>query len=164
MEALIAATEPEFGPSKLFRANRDIRFRADKSPYRTDVAATVGDCWVSLSASGLTVASGWYHVDRPWLERYRAAAADERSGADLAALLASLESDGFDIWGRELKVVPRPYSRDHPRARLLRHKWLGVGRQFGLQPWLGTPEALDRVVDAWRAARPVVDWVRVNVG
>src|SRR4030081_427140 len=42
MEALVASLEPEFGPGKVFRINRDIRFSADKSPYKTNIAATVG--------------------------------------------------------------------------------------------------------------------------
>ncbi|HEY4028344.1 MAG TPA: DUF2461 domain-containing protein [Candidatus Dormibacteraeota bacterium] len=162
MEALVAATEPEFGASKIFRANRDIRFSADKSPYRTDIAATVGDGWVSLSAGGLMVASGWYQVERPELERFRAAVAGER-GVELASLLDRLRSDGFEVWGEELKLVPKPHAKDHPRAALLRHKRLLVGRRYGLQPWLGTPEALDRVVAVWRAAGPVMDWVRASV-
>ena len=35
MRALVAALEDEFGPAKLFRANRDIRFSKDKTPYKT---------------------------------------------------------------------------------------------------------------------------------
>ena len=32
-EALAAELEPEFGPVKIFRPYRDVRFSADKSPY-----------------------------------------------------------------------------------------------------------------------------------
>jgi uncharacterized protein (TIGR02453 family) len=164
MEALLAAGEPEFGPGKIFRANRDIRFTADKSPYRTDIAATNAGGWVSLSAQGLRAAAGWgYHAEKAELERFRRAVAAEDSGSELAALVEHLEADGYVIWGEELRLVPKRYGRDHPRARLLRHKRLIVGREFGLQPWLGTPEAMDRVFEVWRAARPVLEWVRANV-
>ena len=32
---------PEFGDAKIFRPYRDIRFSADKSPYRTEIGAVV---------------------------------------------------------------------------------------------------------------------------
>lgn len=35
MVALLADLEQEFGPARLARPNRDIRFSADKSPYKT---------------------------------------------------------------------------------------------------------------------------------
>src|SRR5438105_9305645 len=158
MEALLAEVEGEFGPTKIHRANRDIRFSADKSPYRTDIAAMTAGGYVSLSASGLSAAAGWYMVEKPELERFRAAVAEESSGAELAALVDSLERDGYQVRGEELKLVPKPHTRDHPRERLLRHKRLYLVRSFGLQPWLGTHEALDRVVEVWRAAQPVTRW------
>ena len=51
MRALVAALEDEFGPAKLFRPNRDIRFSKDKTPYKTHQGAFV--------AHG-TVGVGWY--------------------------------------------------------------------------------------------------------
>jgi uncharacterized protein (DUF2461 family) len=37
MVALLADLEPEFGAAHLSRPNRDIRFAADKSPYKTNI-------------------------------------------------------------------------------------------------------------------------------
>src|SRR4029077_7556571 len=37
MVALIESLEAEYGPGKVFRANRDIRFSKDKSPYKTNI-------------------------------------------------------------------------------------------------------------------------------
>ena len=39
MRALLDELEPEFGVFKVFRMNRDVRFSADKSPYKTAHAA-----------------------------------------------------------------------------------------------------------------------------
>lgn len=164
MEALMASVQDEFGPGKIFRPNRDIRFTADKSPYKTEISATCPGGYVSFSARGLFSAAGWWHVEKPALERFRAAVADERSGSELAEMVAGLESDGYEIGGDELKVVPKPYPRDHLREQLLRRKQLMVMKSYGLQPWLGTPEAHDRVVAVWRAAQPFMAWLKANVG
>jgi uncharacterized protein (DUF2461 family) len=40
MEALLEELAPEFGEAKLFRPYRDVRFSADKSPYKTSIAAS----------------------------------------------------------------------------------------------------------------------------
>src|ERR1051325_11884594 len=37
MLALLAELEPEFGAGKIFRPYRDVRFSADKSPYKTAI-------------------------------------------------------------------------------------------------------------------------------
>src|SRR5215831_18182584 len=43
MEALAAELSPLLGPFKIFRINRDVRFSADKSPYKTNVAVDPED-------------------------------------------------------------------------------------------------------------------------
>lgn len=168
MLALLASVEDEFGPGKVFRINRDIRFSADKSPYKTNIAAVVGGegrgGYVSLDARGLFVGSGPYRLDPSQLARYRAAVDDARSGPELEAIVADVEGRGCQVGGEALKVVPRTYPRYHPRARLLRHKGMYAYRSYGLQPWLGTPAALDRVVEVWREAEPLLGWFVVHVG
>ncbi|WP_319430037.1 DUF2461 family protein [Mycobacterium sp. RTGN5] len=58
MEELLAELAEEFGAGKLFRPYRDVRFSADKLPYKTNCAAMIGSGYVSFSADGLSVGSG----------------------------------------------------------------------------------------------------------
>jgi len=168
MEALLSELEEEFGPGKIFRINRDIRFSADKSPYKTNIAAVAGrpgrGGYLSLSAKGLYVATGYHQMDRDQLERFRQAVAAQRAGSALVAIVGKLEEAGYDVGGEELRVVPKGYPRDHPRERLLRRKGVSVSRDYGLQPWLGTPAARGRVAQVWRDAEPMLDWLDSNVG
>src|SRR5665647_114571 len=63
MQELLSELTDEFGEPKIFRPNRDIRFSADKTPYKTQIGATLaGHGYVQLSAEGLAVASGTYAV------------------------------------------------------------------------------------------------------
>jgi uncharacterized protein (TIGR02453 family) len=167
MEALVVSLEPQFGPGKVFRINRDIRFSADKSPYKTNVAATVGmggrGGYLSLDARGLTVASGRYELDAEALAKYREAVDREGPGGELAVIVSELEERAYQIGGEGLKRVPPGYPKDHPRARLLRHKRIYAWRAFGLQPWLGSAEAKAHVLDAWRHAEPLNDWLSANL-
>ena len=52
MEELIVELEPEWGEGRIFRPYRDVRFSADKSPYKTNIAAMLGDGYVQLNATG----------------------------------------------------------------------------------------------------------------
>jgi uncharacterized protein (TIGR02453 family) len=168
MAALLASLEAEFGPGKIFRPNRDIRFSKDKSPYKTNIAADVGmgegGGYLSLDARGLTVAGGRYELSPEQLVKYRQKAAAPSTGVALTAIAAELEKTGYQLGGEELKRVPAGWPQDHPQARLLRHKRLYAYKNFGLQPWLGTAAARRHIVKAWSDIQPLNSWFAKHVG
>ena len=168
MVALMESLEPEFGPGKVFRANRDIRFSKDKSPYKTNIAGTAGmgghGGYLSLDARGLTVAAGRYELTPEQLSKYRKKVAADSTGVALAGIVAKLEKAGYGIGGEALKRVPAGWPPDHPRARLLRHKILYIYKNFGLQPWLGSSAARKHIVRVFSDAEPLNDWLKRNAG
>ena len=99
MTALTTALGPEFGEAKLFRPYRDVRFAKDKTPYKTHQGAYVATgpstgWYVQVSAPGVRVGFGFYDASSERLGRIRDAIADDRTGAELAKLLASLRRRG----------------------------------------------------------------------
>ena len=63
MADLLAELEPEFGPGKIFRPYRDVRFSADKSPYKTHLGAWLeAGGYLQLSADGLAAGCGMYEM------------------------------------------------------------------------------------------------------
>ena len=90
MAALVADLEPEFGTGKIFRPYRDVRFSADKTPYKTNIAAVLGEGYVQLTAAGLGAGLGMYQMASDQLARYRAAVADDSSGAELERVIAAI--------------------------------------------------------------------------
>jgi hypothetical protein len=63
------------------RAYRDVRFRADKSPYKTEIYATLDrGGYVRFGADGLTAATGYFRMSATQVERYRHAV-DREAGA-----------------------------------------------------------------------------------
>ena len=166
MELLLAALEPEFGPGKIFRPYRDVRFSKDKSPYKDHLGAWLSfGGYLQLSAEGLAAGSGMYHLKPGQLDRYRRVVADERTGAQLTALIAGIEQDGISVVGHDsLKTAPRGYPKDHPRAGLLRHKGLTTWKQWEPAAWLGTAAAKNRIVTFLRTSRPLREWLNEQVG
>ena len=166
LDALLADLAPEFGEGRVFRPYRDVRFSKDKSPYKTNIAATLaGGGYVSLSAEGLGAGAGIYHMAPDQLDRYRRAVDDRRAGAELEELVRRLGEDGVEVTSHDqLKTAPRGYAKDHPRIELLRHKGLVAWRSWPVAAWLGTKKAETRVVELLRAARPLCAWLDTNVG
>ena len=167
LEALLEDAAGEFGPGRLFRPNRDVRFSHDKSPYKTNQGAVAerdgAVSYVSVSSEGLFAGSGWYHLGKVQLDRYRRAV-DGTAGQALVDIVGDLEGAGYTIGGEALKRAPRGYAPDHPRVRLLRHKGLYASRSWPPAAWMGTRTAFDRVAETWRTAGPLNDWLATNVG
>ncbi|TGD85843.1 DUF2461 domain-containing protein [Mycolicibacterium sp. CH28] len=165
MEELLAELADEFGAGKIFRPHRDVRFSADKAPYKTNCAATIGSGYVSFSAEGLAAGGGLYMPEPAVLARYREAVDKEKSGAALAEIVAALHAGGYDIMAHEvLKTAPRGYPKDHPRIDLLRHKGIAMMKTWPVGAWLGTRKAKDRVVVTLRAGQPLHEWLARHVG
>jgi uncharacterized protein (TIGR02453 family) len=164
MVALTDALAQEFGDAKVFRPYRDVRFAKDKTPYKTHQGAFVGVApatgwYVEVAAAGVRIGGGTYHAGGPDLALIREGMAAEKSGEVLERILRDLDRGGFEITGEQLKTTPRGYDKDHPRIELLRHKTLLGMRSYGFEPFVHTPELLDRVRDDWRRLRPLVNWM-----
>ncbi|HEX6476993.1 MAG TPA: DUF2461 domain-containing protein [Acidimicrobiales bacterium] len=165
MQQLMAELAPEFGEGRIFRPYRDIRFSADKSPYKTAMAASLASGgYIQLSADGLGAGCGMYVLDADQLDRYRRAVVDDLSGAKLASIIAATAKRGIEVTAHEtLKTAPRGFPRDHPRAELLRRKGLVTWKQWQVGNWLGTSQAKKRVVDFLRASAPLKEWLATHV-
>jgi len=113
MTELLAELGPEFGETKLFRPYRDVRFSADKAPYKTAIGATLGwGGYVQLSAEGLAAGSGMWRMAPDQLERYRKAVSAETTGKSLVDLLTALRAAGFQAEGHDsLRRRPRAIRR-----------------------------------------------------
>jgi len=165
MLALLAEMEDEFGEAHLFRPYRDTRFSADKTPYKTVIAATIGYRYVGLSAEGLRAGAGIHQMAADQLDRYRAAVAADRSGRRLDAIARELRSSGVDVDGVDaLKSAPRGYPKDHPRIEYLRYKGIVTTKSWPVAAWLGTAGARKRVERLFRTSEPLVQWLAGHVG
>ncbi|MGZ5329075.1 MAG: DUF2461 domain-containing protein [Actinomycetota bacterium] len=115
MESLLEELRPEFGEARIFRPYRDVRFSADKSPYKTHIGATIGSGYVQLGPDGLAAGFGMWEMAPDQLERYRAAVDDDGSGPELVAVVAAARAGGHEVMSRgALKTAPRGYPKDHP--------------------------------------------------
>jgi uncharacterized protein (TIGR02453 family) len=171
MTALVEELQHEFGgEAKVFRPYRDVRFAADKSPYKTNQGAVLGESagdailYIHIDADGLLVASGYHLMASDQVERYRAAVLDEASGTRLAEVVDGLQHEGYEVTGDLLKTRPRGVPQDHPRLDLLRHRTLTAHQVWSPAPWMHTRRALQRIRQSWLRMQPLNLWLAENVG
>jgi uncharacterized protein (TIGR02453 family) len=166
MEELLIELADEFGAGRIFRPNRDVRFSADKSPYKTAIAAVLDSGgYIQLSAAGLGAGTGMYVMAADQLQRYRQAVDAERTGVKLAELVEAARRSGIAITAHgSVKTAPRGYPKEHPRLDLLCLKGLIAWKQWPVAPWLGSPKAKTRLVQFFRSSRPVTEWLDLHVG
>jgi uncharacterized protein (TIGR02453 family) len=165
MTELTEELATEFGEPKIFRPYRDVRFSADKSPYKTHIGAVIGGTgYVQLSAEGLGAGAGMWQMGPERLERYRAAVASDDPGAELEQVIALVEKADVTVHGHGvLKSAPRGYPADHARIGLLRYKGLTAWKQWPVEPWLETAAAKDRLISFFRTVQPLCSWLTAHV-
>lgn len=170
---VVDALGQEFGPLRIFRPNRDLRFSTDTSPYKTWTGATseshaVGGIgyYLEASAKGVVTGYGAMVMAPDQLRRFRAAVDDDVHGAELEQIGAGLAERGLPLsHGAEtpLRIAPRGFSADHPRIQLLRWKGAVVIREWSVAEWMHTPELMEAVRDVWLAAAPLKGWLETHV-
>jgi uncharacterized protein (TIGR02453 family) len=164
LASLLEELKPRFGPGKLFRPTRDVRFSLDKSPYKTAQGAFASSqegvgYYLQISAEGLLVGGGYHSHSPAQLARYRNSVDASGTGESLRHIVDAVAAAGFAVEGEKLKTVPRGYARDHPRAELLKYKSLAASVDLGQPEWLDSPAAVQEITGLWDELRPLVDWV-----
>jgi uncharacterized protein (TIGR02453 family) len=147
-----------------YRIYRDTRFSADKTPYKTHVAAIFprqglekhasAGFYFHVSAKSVGIAAGVYapgpdqlRAIRSWLAEHHAAF--RKAAAGPRKLMGQLQ-------GESMTRMPKAFSGDHPAADLLRmNQWLYWTE---LEAKLATsPKLRAEIVKRFRAAAQVIE-------
>ncbi len=121
-----------------FRIYRDLRFSADKTPYKTHISASfpftgegggVG-AYFHLGPGDIFAGGGMWHPEPSRLAAWRRKVVDRPD-----EVLAAVEDPAFvetfgQVDGDSLKRLPSGFLADHPQARLLRLKDVTFGRRL----------------------------------
>ena len=185
VDARLALVAPEIvgDPRRsLFRIHRDVRFSADKRPYKTNVAAWffhdgaghgVGSAtvahggagfYVDIGLTGAFVGGGIWMPPRPTLERLRRAIDDDHES--LAAILetpAIRRRFGMLAPEAMLRRMPRGYRDPHPAAVLLRHRSFTLGRPLSARD-LASGRLPDILLRDFTRLLPLVRWLNGALG
>lgn len=152
----------------IFRINRDVRFSKDKSPYKLNLAAGIGqggrssgriDYYFHLQPNGETfIGAGMYQPTPAELAKFR-----QEIDYNPAGLKDIIEADDFrayfpDIWGETLKTMPKGYTADHPEIDLLKRKQLFFSHRYTDKEVTG-PNFADELARGCGLIRPYCDFL-----
>jgi uncharacterized protein (TIGR02453 family) len=149
----------------LFRIYRDTRFSADKSPFKTSIAAVFPHrdlpkhqspgLYLEVNPKAVLVAGGVYAADTAQLHAIR-----EHLAANLARFRSIVEAPAFiratgGLKGERLQRVPRGFPPDHPAADVLRYRQWLVWQELPAA-LATTPRFYATVSRIFRASAPLV--------
>ena len=169
IERLSEVLGGEFGPLKIFRPYKDVRFSSDKRPYKDHLGlvtrdGSAGTHYLQLSQGTLMLAGGMYQPSREQLARFREIVDDNRLVGDLEATLDEVGESGFSMMTADaLTTAPRGFSIEHPKIDLLRLKRLAISVEHAPSSWMHGPELLDRVRAGWRVVGVWNEWLAENL-
>ena len=160
-----------------FRIYRDVRFSKDKSPYKTNVAASFpwaegGDTdgphgfgesgnpggYFHMAPGEVYIGGGMWHPPTAKLAAFRNAVADDPEAVRLLIDEPRFVETFGAISGEKLKRVPAGFPPDHPEAELLKQKDLTFGRRLADKDVMG-PHLVDLIADSFEVATPVMRWL-----
>jgi uncharacterized protein (TIGR02453 family) len=154
----------------MMRIYRDIRFSANKMPYKTNVAAwwaraglektSGGGYYFELNSTSITIAAGVYMPEREQLfaiRQYLSAEGGNHHGK-LRAMLADkkLTSVLTPFDGLKLTRAPKGFSPDDEALDLLLHRQWGMSATLPAEEAL-KPALLKQIVSRFERATPLVE-------
>ncbi|HET9040677.1 MAG TPA: TIGR02453 family protein [Gemmatimonadales bacterium] len=184
MDVRLARIAPEIvgDPRRsVFRIHRDVRFSADKSPYKTNAACQFyhhdagrgagqdaegagAGLYFQLADGECFAAGGIWMPARPALEKIREALAEDPEGLD-RVVRATAFRRRFKALDREamLTRLPRGYAEGHPAERWLRYKSFTATRLLTEREATSArlPALLER---DFAALVPLVRWLNGAIG
>lgn len=167
----LQAEAPEYAGTDdhpMSRPNRDVRFSADKSPYRTDVSA-VFPChgrpkeesagfFIRLDADGLQVLGGAYMPGSPQLKAIRSAIATDPRTIERLVASDRLRRLMGTLQGESLQRVPTGFDPQHPAADLLRRKQFYFTDRLSRRATTA-PDVYDAIAERLHVLVPFVRWL-----
>jgi uncharacterized protein (TIGR02453 family) len=184
MDVRLARIAPELvgDPRRsIFRIHRDVRFSADKSPYKTNAACqfyhrdagrgagqdAVGagaGLYFQLADGDCFVAGGIWMPARPALEKIREALADHPGPLDrLVAAPAFRRRFKAITEEAMLTRLPRGYQEGHPAERWLRYKSFTAYRAL-TEREIRSPRLPATLARDFAALVPLVRWLNEAIG
>ena len=161
--------EPRVNGS-IFRVQRDTRFSADKTPYKTNLGIYFWEGAARrIDSSGfyfhveppiLLLGGGMYAFTRPFRALFRRAVADPAIGPELAAIVRRIAArPGFAVEGARYKRLPAGFDADPETAPLLLHDGLYAGWEGRMPPELHSPALVDFCHEKFKVMLPLHRWL-----
>jgi uncharacterized protein (TIGR02453 family) len=164
-------SDPEFivDPKRaIYRIYRDIRFSADKKPFKTHVAAifvprgipkrTGACCYFHIEPAEVVIAGGVYMPDPTTLRALRLHIADNLEELQAITNQSIFRKMFGTLQGERLVRPPSGFTADHPAIEVLRQKQFYVSLTEPAELAEG-PELFSRLLELFSTMLPLVQFL-----
>jgi len=153
----------------VFRIYKDVRFSKDKTPYKTNMGASinpggkkslVAGYYVHIEPGASFVAGGVYMPEPDQLKAIR-----QEIDYNAEPLLKLFKNKSFNAYFKGLdeidkvKFAPKGYDKDHKHLELLKHKHFIVTYPLKDKELIG-PKTTETIVNACKAMHPFLEYLR----
>lgn len=149
---------------KMFRIYRDVRFSADKTPYKSHFAGSFsrlgpqrrGGYYLQIKSGGSFIAAGFWEPNKEDLFRIR-----KEFELDAGRFRKTIQQPAFkQVWGslqgEEVKTAPKGFNREDPNIDLIRKKRFIFVRNF-TDAEVVSESFIEEVNASFKAIRPFFD-------
>ncbi|MCO6509751.1 MAG: DUF2461 domain-containing protein [Aridibacter famidurans] len=154
----------------LFRIYRDVRFTADKSPYKTAFGAYIAPggrksmnpgYYVHIEPKASFVAGGMHRPDAAELLAVRNVIASDPKALEKIEKQAAFRKYFDKIDSHEkLKTAPKGFEKDHPAIEYLKLKGYTVSHEFKKDSEVKDPKFPVNAVRVFKAMNPLIEFLR----
>ncbi|UGU17289.1 DUF2461 domain-containing protein [Sinomicrobium kalidii] len=151
---------------KLFRIYRDVRFSANKQPYKTHFGISFrrqkpeyrGGYYLHVEPGNSFIATGFWQPEKDDLLRIRKEF--EMDDTEMREIIndKTFQSVWGEVKGEEVKTAPKGFSKDHPAIDLIRKKQYMFTKNFTDKEVL-SKDFLEKADQSFRTIRPYFDYM-----
>ncbi|QQS40335.1 MAG: DUF2461 domain-containing protein [Acidobacteriota bacterium] len=158
----------------LFRIYRDVRFSADKSPYKTAFGAYIAPggrksmnpgYYIHIEPKASFVAGGMHRPEAKDLLAVRNVIAADPKALEKIEKSAAFRKYFDKIDSHEkLKTAPKGFEKDHPAIDYLKLKGYTVSHEFKKDSEVKDPKFAVNAVRVFKAMNPLIEFLRSAAG
>jgi len=151
----------------MFRINRDVRFSANKNPYKNNMGAYMskggkksvyGGYYLHIQNNASFIAAGVWMPEAPILKSIRQELHYNHKNFRKIIDSKVFKTHFGQVEGDQLKTTPKGYEADHPAIDLLRHKSFVVTHKFSNKE-VCSADFVKQCLDYYKTAAPFLKFV-----
>ncbi|WP_337873337.1 DUF2461 domain-containing protein [Ignavibacterium sp.] len=158
----------------IFRLHRDVRFRKNKSPYKTNLGLYFWEgkgkrmeCsgfYFHIEPNSFFLGAGMYVFTPQQLKKYRDTVYNKVKAKELSGIISTvLKNKKYLIGGKTFKKTPRGYDSDYPYADLLLHSGVYSYYEIDSLNMFHKKDIVEFSYNVFREMNPLHQWLVKNI-
>lgn len=158
----------------IFRLHRDVRFRKNKEPYKTNLGLYFWEgkgkrmeCsgfYFHIEPGNFFLGAGMYVFSPQQLKKYRDTVYNPDKGSELDSIIKSiLRNKNYSIGGKTFKKTPRGYDSDYKFADLLLHSGVYSFYEIDSLNMFHKKDIVEFSYSVFKDMNPLHQWLVKNI-